>query len=262
MTRLKIPVEKAVRPIRASNRRKDRMRAELLAHITDIFEQERTRAKDEDEAVERTVRRFGDPAELTEQLQASVPVVERIGCTPIPLLGRLESVGRMRPGESPLHHTGRVAGYTFVLGLAVFCALPLLLAAGSHARNGALWRSDGEFALLAGLPLSVLVATAAFPIMLLGIPMRRALESRPGDPRSLRRAAGYGLLQGVLGFAATTGFWLILLPRSIWVTSSTLMLVGSVGVAITVPITQLLEMRESAGKERRHHEWESLEIDV
>ena len=41
MKALRIHVERVVRPIRASNRRKDRMREELLAHLVGLFDEER-----------------------------------------------------------------------------------------------------------------------------------------------------------------------------------------------------------------------------
>jgi hypothetical protein len=70
---LRIIVEKAVRPVRASMSRKRKMREELLAHVSAVFEEEAARLDNEQAALERTAQRFGNPAELTGQLQASVP---------------------------------------------------------------------------------------------------------------------------------------------------------------------------------------------
>ena len=39
LTRLKIVVERAVRPVRASTARKRKMREELLAHVVGVFEE-------------------------------------------------------------------------------------------------------------------------------------------------------------------------------------------------------------------------------
>jgi ATP-dependent Clp protease ATP-binding subunit ClpC len=65
-----------VRPVRAGIDRKRKMREELLAHVTAIFEDEAT-CGDESAALARTAERFGDPAELTRQLQTSVRRRER-----------------------------------------------------------------------------------------------------------------------------------------------------------------------------------------
>ena len=40
LTQLKIIVERAVRPVRASTSRKRKMREELLAHVSGVFEEE------------------------------------------------------------------------------------------------------------------------------------------------------------------------------------------------------------------------------
>ena len=54
LTRLKVLVERAVRPVRASASRKRLMREELLAHVTAVFEEELARLADEQAALERT----------------------------------------------------------------------------------------------------------------------------------------------------------------------------------------------------------------
>jgi hypothetical protein len=54
------------------------MREELLAHVVGVFEEERARLGDDRAAVERTALRFGNPAEVTSQLQESVPARDTI----------------------------------------------------------------------------------------------------------------------------------------------------------------------------------------
>src|ERR1700736_258242 len=78
LTQLKILVERAVRPVRASTCRKRKMREALLAHVTSVFEEEVARLANEQAALERTAQRFGNPAELTGQLQESVPTLDSI----------------------------------------------------------------------------------------------------------------------------------------------------------------------------------------
>jgi len=70
-------VQEIIDPLRAGSRRKSMMREELLAHLTGIFEEERGRAS-ADDALLATLRRFGDCAQLTSDLQASVPALERL----------------------------------------------------------------------------------------------------------------------------------------------------------------------------------------
>src|SRR5262249_13598660 len=76
LTQLKIIIERAVRPVRASSARKRKMREELLAHVVGVFEAE-ARLGDEQAALARAQERSGQAAELTGQLQASVPRIEK-----------------------------------------------------------------------------------------------------------------------------------------------------------------------------------------
>ncbi len=86
---LKSVVEQAVRPVRATMARKRQMREELLAHLTAIFAEEAKTLGDEQAALAQAKRRFGDPRELTTQLQQAVPrwdrcrsILEKMGCQP------------------------------------------------------------------------------------------------------------------------------------------------------------------------------------
>jgi len=72
LTRLKIIVERSVRPVRASIYCKRKMREELLAHVSAVFEEESVKLGEEQAALERTELRFGNPVELTSELQESV----------------------------------------------------------------------------------------------------------------------------------------------------------------------------------------------
>ncbi len=72
LTQLKILVERAVRPVRASSGQKRKVREELLAHVSAVFEEEQAALGEERAALRRTEQRFGHPGELTEQLQGSV----------------------------------------------------------------------------------------------------------------------------------------------------------------------------------------------
>src|SRR5262249_13351183 len=78
MKELMVQVERAVRPVQASARRKDRMREELLAHLTCIYEAELQRCGDEHLARETALQRLGNLRELTCGLQESVSLPERV----------------------------------------------------------------------------------------------------------------------------------------------------------------------------------------
>lgn len=73
MSAIKIHVEQAVRPIRASRHRKLMMREELLAHLEGIYQEELQRLGDASEATRAAIKRFGPADEISQRLQLSVP---------------------------------------------------------------------------------------------------------------------------------------------------------------------------------------------
>lgn len=100
-TGLKIMVERAVRPVRTALSRKRKMREELLAHVSSVFEEESARLGNEVDALARTGQRFGNAAELTTQLQASVPWNDKAAWY-------WENFFK-KPGTSPLYRASRLA---------------------------------------------------------------------------------------------------------------------------------------------------------
>src|SRR5262245_30530791 len=107
LTQLKVLVERAVRPVRAIDSRKRRMREELLAHVMAVFQAASARSGDETSALATTISRFGDPHELTGQLQESTPWADG-------LLRHWERQILYRPGESSWWRAMRLAGITLM----------------------------------------------------------------------------------------------------------------------------------------------------
>ena len=120
LTRLKIIVERVVRPVRASTARKGKMREELLAHVVGVFEEE-AKLGNERAAVERTALRFGNSTEVTRQLQESVPARDAV-----------RRYWEGRPGEPAWRTAIRLAWVsgTFALVVAVFVLAPTVGSVG------------------------------------------------------------------------------------------------------------------------------------
>jgi hypothetical protein len=121
MKALRVHVERIVRPIHASVRRKNKMREELLAHLTAAFEEERNLADSDDVAIERATERLGEPVSLRAELQASVPWVEHMSFAYLRLRLDPESYGR----NEPFGWRGAARIATAIVGLVV--ALRLLV---------------------------------------------------------------------------------------------------------------------------------------
>lgn len=175
-TALKVIVERAVRPVRATLSRKKKMREELLAHVTEVFNDEFATSDDEALAVAKARERFGDPQEISRQLQESVPRWKR-GYT------WFDDLMKPRPDDRPVAAALRAArNMTLVMvGTMTFA---MVLAVG--------WTDfTAKMVLLSFLvPYAVTSALLSFSYVLLAIKLRRDWFAATG-PRSRLRLAFY-----------------------------------------------------------------------
>ncbi|MGH7244994.1 MAG: hypothetical protein ACREJD_16385 [Phycisphaerales bacterium] len=136
---LMLHAERIVRPVRALQSRKLRMRTDLLAHLEAAVDEERgtgNALEDERAAVEHAKFRLGQPEELTKSLQQTVPVVERVLLAKIPFacgFSRFEERTAQVPGQSePM-----TLGHKTILSVAANLAcLPLLISMFSITTRG------------------------------------------------------------------------------------------------------------------------------
>lgn len=200
MNELNSHVERVVRPIRARPGRKARMRRELLAHLTGIYDEERASLGDDRLALAQAVRRFGDPAELTRELQATVPRVERwlfaeaSGPHPLPWLD-VQRAGReaLRLLTEPGRFSVRAA-----LRVSARCTAILLasgLAAGTLGAAFALAAGDGPIRPGRGVGVLLGFSAYAFAAIPFGLGVVRYAFRGPSVGSAVR-AAGFaaGLL--------------------------------------------------------------------
>jgi hypothetical protein len=161
LTQLKVIVERAVRPVQASVFCKRKMREELLAHVSAVFEEEAVKLGEERVALERTALRFGNPVELTSQLQESVSASD--------VILRLFESSSLQYSRSTFRLAVRNAS------VALFAFAVLFLSANSwHAKMN-------EWPFVLAIPVFV------FCLTLLTGWMRQALDGPAG--RSWFRAA-------------------------------------------------------------------------
>lgn len=231
LTQLKIIVERAVRPVVASFSCKRKMREELLAHVSAVFEEEEGKLGDAQAALVRTQERFGQAAELTAELQASVP-------------GRdwyarfIEHIEDFRPGESTLRRAGRHALMMFlVFGGAV---LPVFLV----QRRFSEW------------PIIPAAAVLVFGFTLMSNWMRAALYGPAG--RSWLRAALVAVASSALIPGAT---YVVCLSHSgdAWASMMNVLPLLPWGALLAwVPVAITAHMTDRELRWRR--EWDSLQI--
>jgi hypothetical protein len=239
---LKIVVERAVRPIRASRALKRKMREELLAHLMSVFEEELERVGVEHAALNEVKRRFGDPRELSKELQGTVLSWDR--CRSV--LERLD----LQPGESPLH-----LALKQILATLVLCAVVLLVTLPVIVARG----RENQVGLTVHVLLAVGVGTIALwlPLNFLPHTLGRALYGSQSE-RSRWMALFYCLasLPAFPAFAFLTFF-----TASGDLAASLVHVRFACCFAPAAPVLFALMSKLMVEEERYQEEWASLEIE-
>jgi len=254
---LKAQVERVVHPVRASVGRKMKMREELLGHLTTSYEEGLANGLKEEEAIRRALERFGEPAVLRAELQASVPVVEGILYFAIPFHSRITEAGRTLwkgDDESALRHAWRLCGSVLA------ACLPYLLGAyallfGYLAATGTARSSLSEcWRFVTAFHGASLVCFFLYIVFLDEV--QQALQTAGS---SLHRAARIGAwcvpaIAMVLG--SGMGVWIIVGKPSPHVTWQLL-----VAVSVLVPGMLVCPAIALTADRKRREEWESLILD-
>jgi hypothetical protein len=150
LTQLKTIVERVVRPVTASRRRKRQIREELLAHLTTVFESELATVGNETTALERTQTRFGDSGQLTAEFQKAIPKWDR-------LRSGFEKLS-WEPGDS----TARLALKQAVMLLAMSFTLVAAIPLGEFVKGR---RDDLVVALQIGLDFGLGMGAFLLPFL-------------------------------------------------------------------------------------------------
>ena len=184
LLKLKVIVERAVRPVKASFQWKNKTREELLAHISAVFEDELPLCTDETAALIRVEQRFGDPGELSRTLQESVPINDRFGYL-------IERLAAPRSGESLARQAGRYGTLSFVAS-SLICITFLLIAFPFILRAG----ETIEYCIYALTSACVSFGVMTFLANLFQDELGQSLSGKSGWPLFKQRLlwAGYYVL--------------------------------------------------------------------
>ena len=237
MTGLKIIVERAVRPVQVSNSHRRKFREELLAHVVGVFEEERARLDDDQTALERTALRFGNPAEVTSQLQQSVPAGDSI-----------VRIWEGQPGEATLRVRLRLACVASACAPVAACVV--VLAAGRVVELPREAMIHGAYAFL-GLPLYL------FGLTFLTDCFEKAFYDRAKVSRlRVALSACIGLL-----------FMLLFIAGAVWPGWLTgldpLGLVPYASILAAFSVVTALSLALGCAERRRYHqEWGRLPIEM
>jgi hypothetical protein len=241
LTRLKVIVERVVRPVRASTLRKRQMREELLAHVVGVFEEEAARLGDDGAALERTALRFGNPAELAGQLQESVPARDAV-----------RRYWEGRPGEPAWRTAIRFAWVSGTFALVV--AVSILAVASFTVMSVGAWPRE---ALVVSL-----CAVLTIPAWLSGLVIMTGFMGK-----ALYGPVGRSRLKAALVVAGSWLFMLLWLAAWSWPNWSAewassnpaaIVLAGF----LTVPLHACALAQSSLLRRQDQEEWEGLPIDM
>ena len=164
-------VEGIVRPVRASTSRKRKMRDELLTHLSAIYDEELARLHDPEAAFQVAVERFGEPGELTREMERVLPASARLDYY-------RERWLAWRAPESVASYLRRVS----IRVTAVFAAIVAILAGAAVWSNG--WDRSDWVAIRPMIALLVLMPIDLFSIGSLQFKMRDTIFGVFGSHRS------------------------------------------------------------------------------
>jgi cation transporter-like permease len=250
MNEFMVLVERAVRPVQAGPTKKLRMREELLAHLMAIHEEELARLGEDSAARTEAIRRFGDSAALTVELQQSVKWSDRIDA-------RLNRMYGWRPGESAARSAARLAGLVATMILFWMC-FALAVTAVRRPHDGTVPTSEQLVQLFGAL--AVCAPAAVFVMAMLTARIRDSLY---GTPRSWRRVAGLAGLSLVLLPVLGSAFSLAGLPdagQMVKELTTTRSIVTSVGGYLFVALFMVWFAWKTGPSHTRQVEWASLDI--
>lgn len=247
-TSLKKVVERAVRPVRASEARKLQMRVELLGHLTGLYEEERARLGD-DAAFEAACARFGDPVDLSQELDRSVGFRGRWAWAEDRILRTIERQLGYRDDRSLAWHLGRmvlvaVLSASGVTGLVCFTLFFVLHEDPSREQ------------LVSFLPFPFFVASLSILLHGVGIALASSFfdAERPRCGRAFLQAVGCVV---AMTFLFYTLWW--------WVVDDPSGLLADLPIILTViasiPCGLILAAWSSERAERPLREWSRLELD-
>jgi hypothetical protein len=242
LRKLMVIVERTVRPVGATVARKRQMREELLAHVTAIYEEETEKSSDDGIALERTRQRFGDPRELSTELERSVPAWNR-------LRGFLQAPwARLTLGVPTLNLAATIAVLTVILYSIVVLLMVLVMLAARNFLDIAI--------ILHVMPVTAAVgAVFSFLLVLFGSKISRALYGNQSERRV--RSAIYWCLASL----AILPMLVISLYRGFGLAVPNSPLVLAFAIAPATPVLLILMARVTVDEHRRDEKWAHLVIE-
>ena len=238
MKDLRSHVERAVRPVQATRRRKLEMREELLAHLQDIYDEELARSNGDSVAQQAAIERFGPAAALSQQLAASVPWYD-------PVL----------PWLNPTRHLQPMSFWKVALGISVIYLTLISLSLGLMS---------GIFSGISALECAAVVVVSLAiisPVFLTLCAMAGAIHGVLRHRKAPRRAILYGA--GLAGYLLASGLGLMTLVHRLDAATITWAIAMSLAGPLIIAISATYmgnEIRKDEETLARLGPWEAIEL--
>jgi hypothetical protein len=244
-------IERAVRPVRAGKSKKLAMREELLGHLTAIYLEEIEQRRDEQAALAAAVERFGEPAALTKELDASIGVIDRIDYWEVVADKKMHAWFGAHSGQPWWRF-----GLRWMGGLALFNGFSI----GLMLAVALLQSKHGDSTGLGTILKVFLLMTVTEPAAVLGI---RGVCVALGDPRRGRRWLD-AIVQAI-GWSAFEAAVVILFWWALSALPTFTQAVGAIeSFLIVLPPTLLFGgwlCQFTKRNQKKHDAWASLAID-
>jgi hypothetical protein len=252
---LMLHVERIVRPLRATQRRKLRMRRELLAHLQSALAEERPAHPTDEAALTAAKFRLGDPANLATQLQRSVPALERL------LLARIPAPHLVNAWEARSNEDWKDLPLTHAILLIVASLAPTLLMMGTTVLGGLVFETYHAAFLVPQMtrPLELLPFVLVGAALSVALPLTALSLSAKALRHPLR---SFVVGTRVLALITLQAFWMIALQSSFFHGRpvAPVMLLTTLATALTAATLQLLATRLITKIPNPLKEWQSLQL--
>jgi len=257
---LRKQVERAVRPVLAGRDRKLVMREELFGHLTAIYAEELRQQSNEQAAMAAALERFGEPAVLTAELNASVGSAQRNAYHVDQWEDAMNRVLHywfsQRAGESWFRLVLRSFFAIVLFNLIVWIIVPLLISILDL--NGWLGDANTLFLVLKLFAFDVVVQIAIFAVLR---QMFRIFDSRSGRSRWIWVCV-QALLLSLFAAALGVPFRRLLLAGSLPTFQEIAEVAGSFAVGLSPCMVFGIWCRNHAKECRKKIErWTKLAID-
>ena len=239
-------VERAVRGVRAGTAWKRKTREELLAHLTTIYDEEQSQRNDPVAAMQAAADRFGDPAELSRELESALPASERRGSI-------FERIFGWRAPESAARYMLRQATLSFAI-MSALC-LPIAIGTLSLVPGG-----QNRWQLARTIMAVVLITPLAqFLLGLLYYKLRDALYGPIWATKSKTKVVVYAVLIALVTLCSGIGFFALAATDSPLLRQS-LLPIGAIAAVTAVVVFTLAKRR--GPMEIRDTLWACMQLDT